>query len=597
MSAETARGLITCGSMGDGKSTLIARLLLESKQISADELAALMDRLQAEREQGATHDAAYRSFSTDKRRYIIADPPGPEQYARNMATGPSSAQVAVVLVDAGRGVVTQTRRHSRIVSLLGVKHVVLAVNKMDAIEWGRAAFERIEAEYRAFAAQLGFSSVAAVPLSALTGANVAVRSNDMPWYSGPALIEYLDTIELEGCRMACGPFRMPVQSANRPQGDFRGYCGRVAQGTVNAGDAIRAVPSGRQSRVKTILRGFDEVGSAAFGESIAITLADEIDVVPGDVLCAAAEPAAATDQFEARLIWMDEHALVAGRRYRFRLHTREVIGAVSLIKYQIDVNTGAHLAARHLKLNEIGVVNVGVDDPVAFAPYEENERLGSFIVIDRETNRTVGAGMIDFPLRRAANIHWLQTSVDKRVRADMKHQTARCVWLTGLSGSGKSTIANLLEKQLHSEGLHTFLLDGDNVRHGLNRDLGFTEADRVENLRRVGEVAKLMVEAGLVVIVSFISPFRAERAMARSLFAEGEFVEVFVDTPLEECERRDPKGLYAKARSGSLVNFTGIDSPYEAPEDPEIRVATTGRSPVECVEELRAVLRRLTEPQ
>jgi bifunctional enzyme CysN/CysC len=513
-----------------------------------------------------------------------------------MATGASTAEVAVILVDARKGVLVQTRRHSRIVSLLGVAHVVLAVNKMDAVGWDRASFERIVSDYRAFAAELGFASVAAMPLSALTGANVTTRAQEMPWYSGPTLVEYLERVEVEAPRMARGAFRLPVQYVNRPHQDFRGYCGRVAQGSIAVGDGIRVVPSGRESRVASIVRGFGTVERGAFGESIALTLSDEIDVSRGDVLCASSEPAAATDQFEAKLLWMDEHALVAGRRYLFKLHTKEVNGSVSQIKYQIDVNTGSHLAARQLKLNEIGVVNIGIDYPVAFAAYAENPRIGSFIVIDRATNRTVGAGMIDFALRRAANIHWQQTSVDKQARATLKHQVPRCIWLTGLSGSGKSTIANLLEKQLHSEGLHTFLLDGDNVRHGLNRDLGFTEADRVENLRRVAEVSKLMVEAGLVVIVSFISPFREERAFARSLFAEGEFTEVFIDTPIEECEKRDPKGLYAKARAGALANFTGIDSPYEYPEDPEVRVPTAGRSPVECAEALRAELRRLPEP-
>ena len=606
---------ITCGSVDDGKSTLIGRLLFESKQIFEDQLAALtkdsarfgtqgetldlallMDGLQAEREQGITIDVAYRFFSTERRRFIVADTPGHEQYTRNMATGASTAEVAVILVDARKGVLVQTRRHSRIVALLGVAHVVLAVNKMDAVGWDRETFERIEGDYRDFASELGFSSVAAMPLSALTGANVTTRAREMPWYAGETLLEYLEAVEVEAPRIAAGSFRMPVQYVNRPHQDFRGYCGRVAQGSVAVGDAIRVVPSGRESQVASIVRGFETVDRAAFGESIALTLADEIDVSRGDVLCASPDPAAATYQFEAKLLWMDEHALVAGRRYLIKLHTREVSGAVTAIKYQIDVNTGSHLAARQLKLNEIGVVNVGLDFPVAFAPYEENARIGSFIVIDRATNRTVGAGMIDFALRRAANIHWQQTTVDKHARATLKHQVPRCIWLTGLSGSGKSTIANLLEKQLHSEGLHTFLLDGDNVRHGLNRDLGFTEADRVENLRRVAEVAKLMLEAGLVVIVSFISPFREERAFARSLFAQGEFTEVFIDTPIEECEKRDPKGLYAKARAGALANFTGIDSPYEYPENPEVRVTTAGRSPVECAEALRAELRRLPEP-
>jgi bifunctional enzyme CysN/CysC len=600
---------ITCGSVDDGKSTLIGRLLYESKQIFEDQLATLrsdsrkfgtqgesidfallVDGLQAEREQAITIDVAYRFFSTDGRKFIVADTPGHEQYTRNMATGASTAQLAVILVDARKGVLTQTRRHSRIVAMLGVKHIVLAVNKMDAVDWKSPVFERIRDDYAAFAGELGFLSVAPIPMSALTGANVTTRAGEMPWYEGPPLLSYLDAVDASDDRASEGSLRMPVQYVNRPHQDFRGFSGRIAQGAVRVGDRLRVVPAGLETTVRTIIRGLEAAESAQSGESVTLTFTDELDVSRGDLICAADDPAQASDQFEAKLLWMTERPLVPGRPYVLKMHAKEAGASISAIKYRVDVNTGAHLAAKQLALNDLGVVNVSLDRNVGFAPYAENRRLGAFILIDRLTNETAGAGMIDFALRRASNIHWQKLSVDQQARARIKHQTARCIWLTGLPGSGKSTIADLLEKKLHDEGLHTFLLDGDNVRHGLNRDLGFTEADRVENLRRVAEVSKLMVQAGLVVIVAFISPYRAERGFARSLFAEDEFVEVFVDTPLAECERRDPKGLYAKARSGELVNFTGIDSPYEPPEAPELRLETVGMDPAECAEKLYANL-------
>jgi bifunctional enzyme CysN/CysC len=588
----------------DGKSTMIGRLLFDSKSLHEDQLAALekdsrqygtqgdrmdyallLDGLQAEREQGITIDVAYRFFATARRRFVVADTPGHEQYTRNMATGASTADAAVLLVDARKGLLPQTRRHSRIVDMMGVKAVALVVNKMDLVGYDRAVFDRIVAEYREFAAGLGFTTVEAMPVSALEGDNVARRSERMPWHTGPALIEWLETVAPRAGD-ADAAFRMPVQLVHRPSPDFRGFAGRVASGRIRVGDAVRVVPSGVMTRVKAILRGFHAPTACEARESVTLTLADEVDVSRGDVLAAADDPPQAADQFEARLLWMDEHAMVAGRSYFLKLHAKEVSATVTAIKYREDIATGAHLAARSLEMNEIGVVNISTSHPVVFEPYAKSRTLGGFILIDKLTLRTVGAGMIDFALRRSANIHWQAVDVDKQARAQSMHQQPRCIWFTGLSGSGKSTLANLLEKRLHAQGRHTYLLDGDNVRHGLNRDLGFTEADRVENIRRVAEVAKLMVDAGLIVIVSFISPFRAERRIARGLFEAGEFVEVYVDTPIEECEKRDPKGLYAKARRGQLTNFTGIDSRYEPPENPEVRVGTVGVSPesaVDCV--------------
>ena len=604
---ETLR-FITCGSVDDGKSTLIGRLLFESKAIFDDQLASLasdsrqygtqgermdlallVDGLQAEREQGITIDVAYRFFATDRRRFIVADTPGHEQYTRNMATGASTADLAVILIDARKGVLTQTRRHSRIAALMGIRHVVLAVNKMDLVGFSQATFEQIVAEYRAFAAGFGFATVQSIPVSGLDGDNVLLKSAHTPWYDGPSLMAYLDTVDMCDTRDRHA-FRMPVQWVNRPSLDFRGFCGRVAEGQIRAGDAVRVLPSGVQTRVQSVIAGFDEVEVGHSGDAITLTLAHEVDASRGDVLVAAENPPEVADQFEARLLWMHEHAMTPGRPYLLKLATKEVTATVTEIKYREDANTGAHLAAKTLGLNEIATVNLSTSAPLVFEPYGGNRVLGSFILVDKLTFETVGAGMIDFALRRASNIHWQALELNKAARAAQKHQTPKCIWFTGLSGSGKSTLANLLERRLHSEGRHTYLLDGDNVRHGLNRDLGFTEADRVENIRRVAEVAKLMVDAGLIVLVSFISPFRSERRMARELFAEGEFVEVFVDTPIAECERRDVKGLYAKARKGELKNFTGIDSPYEAPARPELRLPTIETPPAACVEQILKTL-------
>ena len=599
---------ITCGSVDDGKSTLIGRLLFESKAIFDDQLASLesdsrlygtqgekmdlallVDGLQAEREQGITIDVAYRFFATDRRRFIVADTPGHEQYTRNMATGASTADLAVILVDARKGVLTQTRRHSRIVALMGIRHVVLAVNKMDLVGFDPAIFDSIVRDYQAFAQGCGLSKVQAIPLSGLDGDNVVQRSERMRWYEGPSLMDHLNQVEI-GETHGSQAFRLPVQWINRPNLDFRGICGRVAQGQVHVGDSLRVLPSGVQARVKSLFAGFQEVEASEKGDAIMLTLESEVDVSRGDVLVAAEAPAEVADQFVARLLWMHEHAMTPGRQYLMKLACKEVTATVTEIKYREDVNTGAHLAAKTLGLNEMAVVNVSVSAPLVFEPYGVNRVLGSFILVDKLSFETVGAGMIDFALRRASNIHWQALELNQETRAAQKHQSPRCIWFTGLSGSGKSTLANLLEKRLHAEGRHTYLLDGDNVRHGLNRDLGFTEADRVENIRRVAEVAKLMVDAGLIVLVSLISPFRSERRMARELFADGEFVEVFVDTSIEECEKRDVKGLYAKARRGMLKNFTGIDSPYEAPEVPEVRLRTADTPPEACVDQILKAL-------
>ncbi|OYU32024.1 MAG: adenylyl-sulfate kinase [Comamonadaceae bacterium PBBC2] len=599
---------ITCGSVDDGKSTLIGRLLFESKAIFDDQLAALVkdsaqygtqgtqmdlallvDGLQAEREQGITIDVAYRFFTTDERRFVVADTPGHEQYTRNMATGASTASLAVILIDARKGVLVQTRRHSRIVAMMGIQHVVLAVNKMDLVGFDEATLDAIVADYRSFASSLGFASLQVIPLSGLTGDNVLMPSSSMPWYSGPTLLQYLNTVDTRSTQPQ-GSFRMPVQWVNRPNLDFRGFCGRVASGTLHPGDAVRVLPSGVQTRIKAVLLGFDEVAVAEAGDAVTVTLVDEVDASRGDVLVAAEVPPEVADQFEAKLLWMSEHALAPGRQYLMKQACKEITATITDIKYRVDVNSGAHLAAKVLGLNEIAVVNMSTSAPLVFEPYAVNRTLGGFILIDKLTFETVGAGMIDFALRRANNIHWQALELNKATRAAQKHQTPRCIWFTGLSGSGKSTIANLLDKRLYAEGRHTYVLDGDNVRHGLNRNLGFTEADRVENIRRVAEVARLMVDAGLVVLVSFISPFAAERAMARSLFGPEEFVEVFVDTPIEECERRDVKGLYAKARKGELKNFTGIDSPYEAPSQADVHLQTAMLTLDQCVDQLMASL-------
>jgi bifunctional enzyme CysN/CysC len=601
---------ITCGSVDDGKSTLIGRLLYETKLIFEDQLEALeadskkfgtqgdrldfallVDGLQAEREQGITIDVAYRFFSTPRRRFIVADTPGHEQYTRNMATGASTAQAAVLLIDARKGVLVQTKRHSRIVSMLGIRHVALAVNKMDLVSWSQKVFEEIELSYRQFAQDLRFESVTAIPLSALEGHNVVDTGHAMmSWYAGPSLLRWLETVPAED-RDDRQPFAMPVQWVNRPHHDFRGFSGRIASGSVSPGDTIRISPSGVNSRIKEILFWKKPAPEATAGQSVTLVLEDEIDASRGAVIATASHPIEVADQFEAELLWMGEHVMLPGRPYAALIHTKSANLSITHIKHRLDINTGAHLAAKTLGLNEIATVNVSFDRSVPFAPYAENKRLGAFIVIDKLTNETVGAGLIRFALRRAVNVHWQALEVTKAARAEMKDQQACCLWFTGLSGSGKSTIANLLEKRLHADGKHTYILDGDNVRHGLNRDLGFTEEDRVENIRRVAEVAKLLVDAGLIVIVAFISPYRAERQLARNLFDDGEFVEIFVDTPLEECERRDVKGLYAKARRGELKNFTGIDSDYESPQAPEIHLKTVEAKPETCVDQIVRLLR------
>ena len=541
----------------------------------------MVDGLEAEREQGITIDVAYRFFATDRRRYIVADTPGHEQYTRNMATGASTAQMAILLIDARKGILPQTRRHHRIVTMMGIRHIVLAVNKMDLVGHDESVFRKIEADYREFAKDANLATLTAIPLAAVFGDNVMKPSANMPWYTGPTLFEHLDTVDVShaATRQA---FRLPVQYVNRPNLDYRGFCGRIAEGRVRPGDAVRVLPSGKTTTVKSIDFFEDSLPEAGEGSSITLTLADEVDVSRGDLIVASDNPPEVADQFQVRLLWLAEEALVPGRPYLMKIHAKEVSATVMEIKHREDVNTGAHLAAKVLNLNEIAVATLSTSHPVPFEPYATNRALGGFILIDRLTFATVGAGLVDFALRRSSNIHWQALEVGKEQRAAIKHQSPRCVWFTGLSGSGKSTVANMLEKRLHAAGRHTILLDGDNIRHGLNRDLGFSEADRVENLRRVAEVARLMVDAGLIVLVSFISPYRSERRAARELFAPGEFVEVHVNTPLEECERRDVKGLYGKARRGELKNFTGIDSPYEAPENAEIVIDTSVDAPEDC---------------
>jgi bifunctional enzyme CysN/CysC len=591
---------ITCGSVDDGKSTLIGRLLYESKLIFEDHLQALesdsrrigtqggaldfallVDGLAAEREQGITIDVAYRAFTTERRKFIVADTPGHEQYTRNMATGASTAELAVILVDARKGVLTQTRRHSFIVSLIGIKTVVLAVNKMDLVGYEEAVFRRIEAEYRQFAESLGIAAVTAIPLSALRGDNVVTRSTLMPWHGGPTLLGFLEEVPVDRSG-SDGSFRMPVQWVNRPDQSFRGFSGMIAAGSVQPGDRVKMMPGGRETTIARIVTFDGDLDRAGAGQSVTMTFADEVDASRGTVITAARDPLAVADQFETSILWLGDEPMLPGRHYLVKCATRTVQGAVAQPKYKINVNTLEHMAARTLELNEIGVCNLALDAEIAFAPYAENRDLGGFILIDRFTNNTVGMGLINFALRRASNIHWQALDVNKRARAALLRQKPCMLWFTGLSGAGKSTIANLVEKRLHAMGHHTYLLDGDNVRHGLNKDLGFTDADRVENIRRVAELGRLMVDAGLIVLVSFISPFRSERLMARELVETGEFIEVFVDTPLALAETRDPKGLYAKARRGEIANFTGISSPYEAPEQPEIRIDTAHRSAEEA---------------
>ena len=596
---------ITCGSVDDGKSTLIGRLLYDSKMIFEDQLAALesdskrngtqgeeidfallVDGLAAEREQGITIDVAYRFFTTEKRKFIVADTPGHEQYTRNMVTGASTADLAVILIDARKGMLQQTRRHSYLVHLLGIRHVVLAVNKMDLVGYDETTYEHIVADYRAFAQSIGIKQFTAIPISGFKGDNITAASDNTPWYAGPSLIQHLETVEVDAAAAQAAPFRMPVQWVNRPNLDFRGFAGQIASGAIRPGDAVRIVPSGKTSTVTRIVTFDGDLDEAVAGQSVTLTLADEVDCSRGDLIATAGDPPQASDQFRATFVWMDEEALKPGRGYWLKLGTQLVTAAIQPPEYEIDVNSLEHLAAKALGLNAIGVAEFATDRPIAFEPYGTNRQLGGFILIDKFTNATVAAGMIDFSLRRADNVHWQPTAITRDDHAVMKNQTPRVLWFTGLSGSGKSTIANEVEKQLFLMNRHTFLLDGDNVRHGLNRDLGFTETDRIENIRRVGEVAKLMADAGLIVLTAFISPFRAERQMVRGMLPPGEFIEIFVDTPLEVAEARDVKGLYKKARSGDLKNFTGIDSPYEAPEKPEIRVNTVDMTPEEAAEHI-----------
>ncbi|WP_326915086.1 sulfate adenylyltransferase subunit CysN [Sphingopyxis chilensis] len=594
---------ITCGSVDDGKSTLIGRLLYDSKMIFEDQLAALeadskrvgtqgqeidfallVDGLAAEREQGITIDVAYRFFTTEKRKFIVADTPGHEQYTRNMVTGASTADLAVILIDARKGVLTQTRRHSFLAQLIGIKHIVLAVNKMDLVGYDKGVFERILLSYRAFASEIGITNFTAIPISGFKGDNITALSENTPWFKGPALIEHLENVEIGVAADQTKPFRLPVQWVNRPNLDFRGFSGQLASGKIKPGDAVRILPSGKTTTVDRIVTLDGDLDEAVAGQSVTLTLADEVDCSRGDVIAAADAPPEAADQFEATLVWMADEAMIAGRAYWLKLATQSVSATIQQPKYEINVNTLDHLAAKTLELNGIGVVELSTDKPITFEAYGDNRTLGGFILIDKLTNATVAAGMLHFSLRRAQNVHWQATDIDRDMRASLKNQRPALLWFTGLSGSGKSTIANLVEKKLHRMNRHSFLLDGDNVRHGLNRDLGFTEADRIENIRRVGEVAKLMSDAGLIVITAFISPFRVEREMVRSMLPEGEFLEIFIDTPLAEAERRDVKGLYKKARAGQLKNFTGIDSPYEAPENPEIRIDTTAMTPDEAAD-------------
>ena len=602
---------ITCGSVDDGKSTLIGRLLYESHLVFDDHLAALevdsrqvgtqggdldfallVDGLAAEREQGITIDVAYRFFATEQKKFIVADTPGHEQYTRNMVTGASTADAAVILIDARKGVLTQTRRHSFLVSLLGIEHVVVAVNKLDLVDYSQQVFDDIEAEYRAFAAEIGLTGITCIPLSALRGVNIIESSPETPWYRGPTLLAHLEAIDVED-RPGRTPFRMPVQWVNRPDLNFRGFSGLIVGGSVRPGDSVRALPSGRTSTVSRLSTFDGDLDVAVAGQSVTVVLDDEIDVSRGDVLCSDEQPAEIADQFEAHVIWMDDHGMLPGRPYLVKLGTSLVTARFSQPKYKVNVNTMEHLAARTLELNEIGVCTVSTDRMVPFDPYASNRDTGGFIVIDRLTNATVGVGLLHFSLRRSQNVHWQALEVDGRARSELMGHGSGVVWFTGISGAGKSTIANRTEQLLHAHGVHTYLLDGDNVRHGLNHDLGFTELDRIENIRRVAEVARLMADAGLVVLVSFISPFRADRRRARELAGEGRFCEVHVDTSLEDAETRDRKGLYRKARRGELANFTGIDSPYEVPEHPELRIDTANSTPEQAAETLLDRLRAM----
>ena len=602
---------ITCGSVDDGKSTLIGRMLYESHMLFDDHLAALeadskkvgtqegeidfallVDGLAAEREQGITIDVAYRFFSTDKRKYIVADTPGHEEYTRNMATGASTADVAIILVDASQGVLTQTRRHSFIVSMVGVKRIILAVNKLDLVDYSEEVFNQIKSDYANFANEaLTLEEITAIPISALKGDNIVESSENTPWYDGQSIMEYLETVEVAASSQS-RPFRMPVQWVNRPNREFRGFAGLIGSGCISTGDKIRVLPSGTESTVARIVTYDGDLELAGAGRSVTLTLTDEIDISRGDIITSADSPCSSADQFQARILWMNDSAMMPGRQYLFKSNSQTSPMTLGRLKHRIDVNTLEELPAKVLDMNEIGVCNISLSSRIAFDAYDDDPVMGGFVIVDRMTNNTVGMGLIDFALRRADNIHWQSMDVTKQSRAEQKSQRPRLIWFTGLSGSGKSSIANILEKKLQAMGRHTITLDGDNIRHGLNRDLGFTKADRVENIRRVGETSKLMVEAGLICISSFISPFASEREMVRAMLDEGEFVEVFVDTPLEVCEQRDVKGLYAKARAGELPNFTGISSPYEAPQDPELRIDTTALSAEEAAEQIIDYLSR-----
>lgn len=604
-SLDTLR-FITCGSVDDGKSTLIGRMLYEAQLIFDDQIASLqsdskkmgtqggeidfallVDGLAAEREQGITIDVAYRFFSTDRRKFIVADTPGHEQYTRNMVTGASTADVAVILIDARQGVLTQTRRHSMICSALGIRHVVVAVNKMDLVDYDRETFERIVDDYRIFASELQFESITPIPMSALVGDNVVSRSSKTHWYQGPTLLGYLETVDTQ-IEKSQSPFRFPVQWVNRPNPDFRGFSGTIESGTVQPGDAVRILPSGETATVESIVLFDTKLELAQAGQAVTLTLDREVDVSRGDVIADATNPCEVSDQFQVDLVWMDHEPGFLGRSYWLKIGTAAVSAQITHIKHKVNINTFEHLSATQTQLNDLSLVTIKTDKPIAFEAYRDNRGLGGFVLIDRTSNQTVAAGMIKFALRRAKNVHRHRVTIDKQTRRDLNGHTSRVLWFTGLSGSGKSTIANALEKRLHDQGIRTYLLDGDNVRHGLNNDLGFTDADRVENIRRIGEVAKLMADAGLVVLTAFISPFRAERQMARDLLEDGEFIEIFVDTPLTLAEERDPKGLYKKARRGEIPNFTGIGSPYEAPTSPELTLDTANHSVEELVDQIMA---------
>lgn len=600
---KTMLRFITCGSVDDGKSTLIGRLLYDSKMIFEDQLASLeadskkvgtqgqeidfallVDGLAAEREQGITIDVAYRFFATEKRKFIVADTPGHEQYTRNMITGASTADLAIILIDARQGILTQTRRHSYLAHLIGIKHLVVAVNKMDLIDYDEKVYNQIVTDYAAFAKEVGIEAFTPVPISGLAGDNITSSSGNTPWYKGPNLVEHLENVEVMNTSNQADPLRMTVQWVNRPNLDFRGFSGQISSGTIKPGDEVRVLPSGKTSTIKRIVTMDGDLDKAVAGQSVTLTLADEIDCSRGNVIAAADAPPQVADQFESTIVWMDEEELLPGRSYWMKIGAQFVNATIHPPKYQINVNNLEHLAAKTLHLNNIGVAEITTDRPIIFEPYTDNHDLGGFILIDKMSNATVAAGMLHFSLRRSQNVHWQNIDIDRVAHAEQKHQEPRVVWFTGLSGSGKSTIANMVEKRLHALGKHSFLLDGDNVRHGLNKDLGFTDTDRVENIRRIGEVAKLMADAGLIVLTAFISPFRAERQLVRSMVPEGEFIEIFIDTPLAVAEERDVKGLYKKARAGELKNFTGIDSDYEVPENAELRIDTTKMKPEEAAE-------------